>query len=150
MAWVQKDTIDKVRAALKVLNKEYGMKTSVSGTNSSSLKVRIVSGKIDFVQNRLDMLEADTRYSEADTRYSEAEKENHRLYLTKFNSGIQVNHYWLDTSFSGVALEYLEKVKAIMSVDHWDKSDVQSDYFHCAYYMNIDIGKWDKAYVVNA
>ena len=141
MAYVYKDTIDKVRAALKVLNKEYGMKTSVSGTNSSSLKVRIVSGKIDFVQNRLDMLEADNRYSEA-------EKENHRLYLTKFNSGIQVNHYWLDTSFSGVALEYLEKVKAIMSVDHWDKSDVQSDYFHCAYYMNIDIGKWDKAYEV--
>jgi hypothetical protein len=141
MAWVQKETIDKVRAALKVLNKEYGMKTSVSGTNSSSLKVRIVSGKIDFVQNRLDMLEADHRFSEA-------EKENHRLYLTKFNSGIQVNHYWLDTSFSGVALEYLEKVKAIMSVDHWDKSDVQSDYFHCAYYMNIDIGKWDKPYEV--
>lgn len=141
MAWVQKETIDKVRAALKVLNKEYGMKTSVSGTNSSSLKVRIVSGKIDFVQNRLDMLEADTRYSEA-------EKENHRLYLTKFNSGIQVNHYWLDTSFSGLALEYLEKVKAIMSVDHWDKSDVQSDYFHCAYYMNIDIGAWNKPYEV--
>jgi hypothetical protein len=139
MAWVQKDTVTKVREGLKILNKEYGMKTSVSGTNSSSLKVRILSGKIDFVQNRLDMLEGDMRYSEE-------EKANHRLYLTKFNSGIQVNHYWLDTSFSGLALEYLEKVKAIMSVDHWDKSDIQSDYFNCAYYMNIDIGKWDKPY----
>lgn len=139
MAWVQKDTVTKVREGLKILNREYGMKTSVSGTNSSSLKVRIMSGKIDFVQNRLDMLEGDMRYSEE-------EKANHKLYLTKFNSGIQVNHYWLDTSFSGVALEYLEKVKAIMSVDHWDKSDIQSDYFNCAYYMNIDIGKWDKAY----
>jgi len=139
MAWVQKNTVTKVREALKVLNKEYGMKTSVSGTNSSSLKIRILSGKIDFVQNRLDMLEGDMRYSEE-------EKANHRLYLTKFNSGMQVNHYWLDTSFSGLALEYLEKVKAIMSVDHWDKSDIQSDYFNCAYYMNIDIGKWDKPY----
>ncbi len=139
MAWVQKDTVTKVREALKALNKEYGMKTSVSGTNSGSLKVRIISGKIDFVQNRLDMLEGDMRYSEE-------EKANHRLYLTKFNSGMQVNHYWLDTAFSGVALDYLEKVKAIMSVDHWDKSDIQSDYFNCAYYMNIDIGKWDKPY----
>ncbi len=139
MAWVQKDIVTKVREGLKILNKEYGMKTSVSGTNSSSLKVRILSGKIDFVQNRLDMLEGDMRYSEE-------EKANHRLYLTKFNSGIQVNHYWLDTSFSGVALEYLEKVKAIMSVEHWDHSDIQSDYFNCAYYMNIDIGKWDKPY----
>lgn len=141
MAWVQKETVTKVREALKVLNKEYGMKTSVSGTNSSSLKVRITSGKIDFVQNRLDMLEGDMRYSEE-------EKANHRLYLVKFNSGMQVNHYWLDTAFSGVALEYLEKVKAIMSVDHYDKSDIQSDYFNCAYYINIDIGKWDKAYEV--
>ena len=141
MAWVQKEVIAKVRESLKALNKEYGMKTSVSGVNSSSLKVRIVSGKIDFVQNRLDMLENDNRYTEE-------EKANHRLYLTKFNSGIQVNHYWLDTSFSGVALEYLEKLKAIMQFDHWDKSDIQSDYFHCAFYMNIDIGKWDKPYVV--
>lgn len=141
MAWVQKETVTKVREGLKILNKEYGMKTTVSGTNSSSLKVRILSGKIDFVQNRLDMLEGDMRYSEE-------EKANHRLYLTKFNSGIQVNHYWLDTAFSGIALEYLEKVKAIMSVDHWDESDSQSDYFHCAYYMNIDIGKWDKPYEV--
>ena len=141
MAWVQKDTVTKVREGLKILNKEYGMKTTVSGTNSSSLKVRIISGKIDFVQNRLDMLEGDMRYSEE-------EKAHHRLYLTKFNSGIQVNHYWLDTAFSGVALEYLEKVKAIMQVDHWDHSDVQSDYFHCAFYMNIDIGKWDKPYEV--
>jgi acetylglutamate kinase len=47
MAWVQKDTVTKVREALKALNKEYGMKTSVSGSNSSSLNVRIISGKID-------------------------------------------------------------------------------------------------------
>jgi hypothetical protein len=141
MAWVQKETVTKVREALKVLNKEYGMKTTVSGTNSSSLKVRILSGKIDFIQNRIDMLTNDPRYTEA-------EKAHNIQYMTEFSSGIQVNHYWLDTSFSGVALEYLEKVKAIMSVEHWDKSDIQSDYFHCAYYMNIDIGKWDKPYEV--
>lgn len=28
----------------------------------------------------------------------------------------------------------------------FDKSDIQSDYFHTAYYLNLDIGKWDKAY----
>jgi hypothetical protein len=139
MAWVQKETVTKVREGLKALNKEYGMKTSVSGTNSSSLKVRILSGKIDFIQNRIDMLTNDHRYTEA-------EKAHNIQYMTEFNSGIQVNHYWLDTAFSGIALEYLEKVKAIMQVDHWDKSDIQSDYFHCAYYMNIDIGKWDKPY----
>lgn len=141
MAWVQKETVTKVRTGLKILNKEYGMKATVAGTNSHSLKVNISSGSIDFIQNRIDMLEGDHRYTAE-------EKANHIKYLTEFNSGIQVNHYWLETSFSGLALEYLQKVKALMQVDHWDKSDVQSDYFHCAYYMNIDIGKWNKPYVV--
>lgn len=138
MAWVQKETIDKVRAALKVLNKEYGMKTSVSGTNSSSLKVRIVSGKIDLIGNYIETVGAANVMRD----YEEVAK------YVKRTGHIQVNHYWLETAYTGLALEYLEKVKAIMSVDHWDKSDIQSDYFHCAYYMNIDIGAWNKPYEV--
>lgn len=138
MAWVQKDTIDKVRAALKVLNKEYGMKTSVSGTNSSSLNVRISSGKIDLIGNFIEKISEDKNLRD----YEEVAK------YVKRNGNIQVNHYWLETNYSGIALEYLEKVKAIMLVDHWDKSDIQTDYFNCAYYMNINIGKWDKGYEV--
>lgn len=136
MAWVQKDTVTKVREGLKILNKEYGMKTSVSGTNSSSLNVRIISGKIDLIQNYIDTVGAANVMRD----YEEVVK-----YMQR-NRHIQVNHYWLDTAYSGKALEYLEKVKAIMSVDHWDKSDIQSDYFHCAYYMHINIGAWDKPY----
>lgn len=138
MAWVQKETIDKVRAALKVLNKGYGMKTSVSGTNSSSLKVRIVSGKLDLIGNYIETVGAANVMRD----YEEVAK-----YI-KRTGYIQVNHYWLETNYTGTTLEYLEKVKVIMAVDHWDKSDIQSDYFHCAYYMNIDIGKWDKGYEV--
>jgi hypothetical protein len=138
MAWVNKETVTKVREALKVLNKEYGMKTSVSGTNSSSLKVRIVSGKIDLIGNYIETVGAANVMRD----YEEVVK-----YLQR-NRHVQVNHYWLDTAFSGLALEYLEKVKAIMAVDHWDKSDIQSDYFHCAYYMNIDIGAWNKPFEV--
>lgn len=138
MAWVQKDTVTKVREALKALNKEYDMKTSVSGSNSSSLNVRIISGKIDLIQNYIDTVGAANVMRD----YEEVVK-----YMQR-NRHIQVNHYWLDTSYSGKALEYLEKVKAIMSVDHWDKSDIQSDYFHCAYYMHINIGAWDKPFEV--
>ena len=138
MAWVQKDTVTKVRAALKVLNKEYGMKTSVSGTNSSSLNVRISSGKIDLIGNYIETVGAANVMRD----YEEVAK------YVKRTGYIQVNHYWLDTAYTGRALEYLEKVKAIMAVDHWDKSDIQSDYFHCAYYMNIHIGAWNKSFEV--
>jgi hypothetical protein len=138
MAWVQKETVTKVREALKVLNKEYGMKTSVSGTNSSSLNVRISSGKIDLIGNYIETVGAANVMRD----YEEVAK------YVKRTGYIQVNHYWLDTAYTGRALEYLEKVKAIMAVDHWDKSDIQSDYFHCAYYMNINIGAWDKSFEV--
>lgn len=136
MAWVQKETVTKVREALKVLNKEYGMKTSVSGTNSSSLNVRISSGKIDLIGNYIETVGAANVMRD----YEEVAK------YVKRTGYIQVNHYWLDTAYTGRALEYLEKVKAIMAVDHWDKSDIQSDYFHCAYYMNIHIGAWNKSF----
>jgi hypothetical protein len=138
MAWVQKDTVTKVRQGLKALNKEYGMKTSVSGTNSSSLRVRIISGKIDLIGNYTETIGA----ANVMRNYEEVAK------YVKRTGHIQVNHYWLETAYTGLALEYLEKVKAIMSVDHWDESDSQSDYFHCAYYMNIDIGAWDKPFEV--
>lgn len=138
MAWVQKETVTKVREALKVLNKEYGMKTSVSGTNSSSLNVRITSGKIDLIGNYIETVGAANVMRD----YEEVAK------YVKRTGYIQVNHYWLDTAYTGRALEYLEKVKAIMAVDHWDKSDIQSDYFHCAYYMNIHIGAWNKSFEV--
>jgi hypothetical protein len=139
MAWVHKDTVTKVRNGLKLLNKEYGMKTSVSGTNSSSLNVRIISGKIDLIQNYIDTVNAANVMRD----YEEVVK-----YMQR-NRYVQVNHYWLDSHYNGLALEYLEKVKAIMSVDHWDKSDIQSDYFNCAYYMHINIGAWDKPFEVN-
>jgi hypothetical protein len=136
MAWVNKETVTKVREALKPLNKKYGMKTTVSGTNSSSLNVRIVSGKIDLIGNYVNKInkEKTMRDYEAVTAY------------LKDSRYVQVNHYWLDTAYSDEALEYLQEVKKIMSIDHWDESDIQTDYFHCAYYMHMNIGAWDKGY----
>ena len=28
----------------------------------------------------------------------------------------------------------------------FDKSDLMTDYHHIAYYLNINVGKWDKPY----
>jgi hypothetical protein len=32
--------------------------------------------------------------------------------------------------------------------DWFDKSDAQVDYFHTAYYIDVNIGKWNKPYQV--
>ncbi len=136
MAYVSQEVITKARTALKALNKEYGVKSTLSGKGGLCLNLTVAEGSIDFLNNYCETI---------------ASKRIHRdveqtIAWVKLEQGIQINHYYLDTQFSGKALEYMEKAKAIMSVDHWDESDSQSDYFHCAYYMNMRVGTYKKGY----
>lgn len=136
MAYVSQEVITKARTALKALNKEYGVKATLSGKGGLCLNLTVAEGSIDFLNNYCETI---------------ASKRIHRdveqtIGWVKLEQGIQINHYYLDTQFSAKALEYLEKAKAIMSVDHWDESDSQSDYFHCAYYMNMRVGSYNKGY----
>ena len=137
MAYVSEEVINKARAALKALNKEYGVKATLSGKNSSSLTLKISEGSIDFIGNYCDTIIERKHYmNDADSV----------VKYVQSSGSIQINQYYLDTQFSGKALEYLEKAKAIMHVDHWDESDIMTDYFHCAYYVSMNIGRWDKPY----
>lgn len=117
MAYVYKEVIQQAREELKKLNKFYGMKGSISGTGQSTLTCTISAGSIDF--SKYDF----------------------------FNDSMQVNHYWLEQDWDGKAFEYLEKVKEVLYRNHWDNSDVQTDYFSCSYYIAINIGKWNKPYI---
>jgi hypothetical protein len=65
----------------------------------------------------------------------------------KSDSGYDtVNHYYIDTNYSGQSAEILKLINNCLHIGHWDKSDIQSDYFSCAWYVNIRIGRWDKAF----
>jgi hypothetical protein len=136
MAYVTQEVINKARAALKALNKEYGVKATFSGKGDSTLYLTIAEGKIDFIANYCENVAAKRIQHDTQQVIDWVTKEQHAC----------VNQYYLDSSFSGIALEYLEKAKAIMYADHWDKSDIQTDYFNCAYYVNINVGRWNKPY----
>lgn len=60
----------------------------------------------------------------------------------------QVNHYHIDSNFTGEASIILNKINECLHIGHYDHSDVQTDYFDCAWYVGINIGKWDKDYIV--
>jgi hypothetical protein len=136
MAYVSQEVITKARAALKALNKEYGVKATLSGKGDSTLYLTIAEGKIDFINNFCENIVAKRRQHDTKQVIDWVTKEQN----------ISVNQYYLDSSFDGIALEYLEKAKAIMYADHWDRSDIQSDYFNCAYYISIQVGRWNKPY----
>ena len=139
MAYVTEQIITKARTALKALNKEYGVKSTLSGKGDSKLCLTIAEGPIDFVGNYCETVKAKRIMHDVDQTITWVQREQN----------VSVNQHHLDSSFSGIALEYLEKAKAIMYADHWDKSDLMTDYFHCAYYVDMCIGRWNKPYKLN-
>ena len=136
MAYVTEEIINNARTALKALNKEYGVKATLSGKGSSSLTLTISEGSIDFIDNYCENIKDNCSMRDVDQAIAWANKDKY----------LSCNQYYLDSSFSGVALEYLEKAKDIMYAMHWDKSDIMSDYFCCAYYVEMRVGRWNKPY----
>lgn len=63
----------------------------------------------------------------------------------------QVNVYWVDDHYTGKAKNFLNEVlDAIKKSGEWyDESNAQIDYFNTAFYIDINIGRWDKKYVYN-
>jgi len=100
MACISKEQVQAKAIKLRQIAKQYGIKLSVSGSNSSTIKVTIQEGKIDFFWNLAQYVE--------DPYYVDREY-------------IQVNHYYLDKSFSGVALECLEKIKEVQDKFAYDQ-----------------------------
>lgn len=85
---------------------------------------------------------------------------NHSSLVVNLKEGVidfgetyeQVNTYHIEKYYgTGIAGQFLTELLAAMKGTKWfDKSDLMTDYFHTAYYIDINIGKWDKAYKVTA
>ena len=70
-------------------------------------------------------------------------------YLDPTGKGdVYVNHYHIDRNFEIEAATLLNIINKCLHIGHYDNSDVQSDYFDCAWYMSIKIGKWNKPFIV--
>ena len=61
----------------------------------------------------------------------------------------QVNTYHLSSHYEGKALEFLQKALRILNEGNHDNSDSQTDYFDVGWYVDINIGSWDKPYIHN-
>lgn len=65
------------------------------------------------------------------------------------DKGYQVNTYWIKDHYTGKAQAFLlEALDALKSAGYYNNSDAMTDYFDTAYYMDINIGKWNKPYIL--
>jgi hypothetical protein len=123
MAYVSQELKTKLSPKIKAICKKHGIKASLAVRNHSTLVLNVKSGNIDFFKD-FD--------NEASAR--------------KF--GIQVNTYWYQDHFKGEALSFLKEVIPAMNNGNHDNSDIQSDYFDVGWYIDVNIGKWNKPYAV--
>ena len=132
MAYMSQENKKKIQAKMTPLLKEYGVKATLSVANHSTINLNIKSSAIDFLGN----------YNEQADRYNYRTRQDHlQLHPSYLHDSSQP---W----FTGKALEFLQKAMAILQDGNFDHSDSQSDYFHVGWYSYINIGSWDKPYIV--
>lgn len=139
MAHMSQDHKKELAPGIKAILKKYGIKGSIGVDNHSSLVVTLKEGKLDIVENHNKIIEEHNK--------ERAQFGGPQGRLTTDNY-IQVNEYYIESSYSGDVLNFLKELKTAMDVGNFDKSDLQTDYHHVGWYVKIQVGRWNKGYQV--
>jgi hypothetical protein len=137
MAYFSQEMKKELAPAVNAVLKKYGVKATLAVHNHLSFVVNIKSSKHDF----LGVFQACN------------DEEAERRGIKKCNIGtyLQISEYHVADQMRSQGREdlacFFEELISAMKGNRWfDKSDIQSDYFHIAYYLDINIGKWNKPY----
>ena len=136
MAYFNQERKAKIAPKIKAILAKYKVKGSLAVRNHSTLCLNIKSGSIDFIGNFNKTISAD-HYLTA-RGFTPAEK------------SLSVNPYHYDNHFGGKALAFMQEVFAAMNEGNHDHSDIQSDYFNVGWYVDVNVGQWDKQYILEA
>lgn len=128
MAYMSQEKKAKIAPVVKAILKKYNVKGSLAVRNHMTLVLNLKQGSIDFVDN-FNAVTGGTLHG------------NRVEY-------VQVNPYWYHDHFDGKAKAFLSEVLAAMNEGNHDRSDAMVDYFDVGWYVDVNIGKWDKAYAV--
>jgi hypothetical protein len=120
MAYVNNEKKSNIQAALKPIFKKYGLKATVARNSYHSTLI------VNITSGSIDFK---------------------NVYDDR-----RVNVYYINQYYDGIARQCLNEIlDAIKLSGEWyDESNAQIDYFNTAFYIDINIGKWDKPYVYNA
>lgn len=61
---------------------------------------------------------------------------------------MSVNTYHINSYYDGIAAKALSELREAMNAGNHDNSDIQTDYFDVGWYVDINVGKWDKPYIL--
>jgi hypothetical protein len=134
MAYMNQDKKKKIRAELDKILKPAKVKYTLGVRNHSTIVLNIKSGPVDFIGNYIENLSNDARsYDNQKT--------------VKY---LDVNPYHYQNHFTGEVKEILNKIFSAMNNGNHDNSDAMTDYFDVGWYVDVNIGKWNKPYNITA
>jgi hypothetical protein len=133
MAYMSQEKKAKIAPVVKAILKKYNVKGSLSVRNHMTLCLTIKSGVIDFIGNYNSVVSAQP----GGFRNGSAAEQS-----------LDVNPYWYQDHFDGVAKKFLKEIFTAMNEGNWDKSDIQTDYFNVGWYVDVNIGRWNQPYIL--
>jgi hypothetical protein len=120
MAYMSQERKKELAPKIKEILKGYGLKGSLSVRHHSTLVLNISQGGIDFIAEHINGAEITNGY-------------------------IQVNPFYKN-HFNGIAQKAIGRLIDAMNIGNHDNSNSQIDYFDVGWYIDINIGSWDKPY----
>jgi hypothetical protein len=132
MAYMNQERKARIAPVVKDILKKYHIRGSLSVRNHMVLVLNVKSGIIDFLDNFNSTMAAQ--------KFSHTPAERH----------LTINPYHYHNHFSGQALKCLDELMQAMMTGNHDRSDIQSDYFDVGWYVDVNIGSWNRPYEVEA
>jgi len=142
MAYMSQEKKKKIAEELKKALKGTGLKYTLGVHNHSTLVMNIKSGPIDFIGNHVKTM--------LDKAYTLQDYQKEAIEALPKQGYMDINHYWYHEHFTGVALEVMKKIIDTMHIGNHDNSDPMTDYFDVGWYVDVNVGKWEKPYVCTA
>ena len=135
MAYMNQERKAQLAPGIRAVLDKYKVKGTISVRNHMVLVVTVKSGNLDFI-------------AEANQFNREfADRTGQQFYPVK--DYYQANPYKGADAYADTEIgQFFKELTAAMRGDLWyDNSDIQTDYFDTAYYLDINIGRWDRPYV---
>ena len=134
MAYMCQTKKAQIAPVVKKILKKYGVKGTLAVRNHMTLVLNVKSGPIDFIKN----------YNETTVTLPGGDL----MRFSPAHKCLGVNTFWYHEHFSGKAKNFLKEVIQAMNVGNHDNSRIEVDYFDVGWYIDVNIGKWDKAYIL--
>lgn len=126
MAYMNQERKKKLTENVKKALVGTGLKFTTKVRNHSTIVLTFKSGPVDFIGDLTDRVRTDVTYT----------------------TGLSVNPYWFREHFTGLSKDVLEKTITALNDGNHDRSDIMTDYFDEGWYVVVNIGTWEKPYIV--